>query len=323
LPLIPHSTYRAPWFINNGHLLSMYPSLIRKFDTDFYQRERIETPDDDFLDLDWSRIGSKRLAIVSHGLEGDSHRPYTIGMVKALNRGDWDVLAWNFRSCSGEINRQLRFYHSGSIEDLEAVIEHVLQLNLYPEIALVGLSMGGNLSLVYLGKKHKEIPYQIKKAVVFSVPCDLASSSRELARPKNVLYMKRFLNLLHVKVKAKMKLYPDKINNTDYASIKNFKQYDDRYTAPIHGFRNAEDYWQKCSSGQYIKFIRKPTLLVNAQNDPFLGEECYPYAEAEASNFVYLETPKSGGHVGFVHLNRQNEYWSESRAVQFLNTEDN
>jgi predicted alpha/beta-fold hydrolase len=304
--------------MQNGHLLSIYPSLIRKIDSDFYKRERIETPDDDFLDLDWATIGTNRLAIISHGLEGDSHRPYVLGMVMELLRKGWDALAWNFRSCSGEINRQLRFYHSGSIEDLELVINHVLRYCSYSEIALIGFSMGGNLTLVYLGKNYNKISKKISKAVVFSVPCNLKSSAIELAKRKNILYMRRFLNLLHEKIVTKMEIMPDKINDLDYHLIKNFRHYDDRYTAPIHGFQDAEDYWKKCSSGQFIPNICIPTLLVNALNDPFLGDECYPYEEASKSQYVFLETPKTGGHVGFINFNRQNRYWSEKRAVEFL-----
>ncbi len=320
MPLIDTSSYRPPLMFSNGHILSIYPSVFRKLSADFYTRERIETPDDDFLDLDWSRVGSDKLAIISHGLEGDSHRSYVVGMVRELNRHGWDVLAWNFRSCSGEMNRQLRFYHSGSIEDLEVVVNHALSQNRYKTIALTGFSMGGNLTLVYLGKKADILDSRIRKAVVFSVPCDLGSSAAQLAKKRNMIYMKRFLNLLHRKVQAKMAIMPERINDDDYHLIKNFRQYDDRYTAPIHGFKNAEDYWRKCSSRQFIPSIRIPTLIVNAHNDPFLGETCYPYREAGSSPSVFLETPKSGGHVGFIECNRDNRYWSEKRAVAFLNT---
>ena len=318
MPLIKHSTYRAPIFMKNAHLQTIYPSLFRKCDKEIYQRKRIFTNDDDFLDLDWSKIGSDNLVIISHGLEGNSTRAYVLGMVNTLNQNGWDALAWNFRSCSGEINRQLRFYHSGSINDLELVIQHALKLNMYQKIALVGFSMGGNLTLVYLGKKGNQVSKQIVKSVVFSVPCDLQSSSYELAKLKNKIYMKRFLNLLHQKIKSKMEFMPDQINNSDYNSIKNFKQYDDRYTAPIHGFKNAEDYWDKCSSKQFIPKIQTPTLIVNAKNDPFLGDKCYPIEEADKSKYVYLETPKEGGHVSFLSFNEDKSYWSEQRVVEFL-----
>jgi len=239
-------------------------------------------------------------------------------MARALNQNGWDVLAWNFRSCSGEINRQLCFYHSGSTDDLERVIQHATDKNIYSRIALIGFSLGGNVTLVYLGKKGSQLASEIVKSVVFSVPCDLRASSLELARPGNIIYMKRFLALLHKKIQAKMRLFPGQINDRGYRLIKNFHDYDARYTAPLHGFKNAEDYWATCSSQQYIPAIKIPTLIVNALNDPFLAGGCYPWEEASRSTTVTLETPKSGGHTGFVDFNKNHLYWSEKRAVGFL-----
>ena len=304
--------------MQNGHIQSIYPTLFRKLDTGFYERERIFTPDDDFLDIDWSRTGSNKLAIISHGLEGNSHRNYVVGMVKMLNRNGWDTLAWNYRSCSGEINRQLRFYNSGTIDDLESVIEHAVKTGYYKKIVLIGFSMGGNLTLLYLGNKGSRVDSKIERAVAFSVPCDLKVSTQELAKFKNKIYMRRFLSTLHQKIRAKMKLMPGLINDDDYHLIKNFKDYDDRYTAPLHGFKNAEDYWSKCSSNRFIPEIRVPTLIVNARNDPFIADSCYPVKEASNSKYVYLEVPKSGGHVGFIQFKKDKSYWSEERAIEFL-----
>jgi len=312
--------YAAPLLLPGGHMQTIYPSLFRRIDQSFYVRERIETPDDDFLDLDWVRKGSKKLAIISHGLEGSSHRPYVVGMASALNQAGWDVLAWNFRSCSGEMNRQLKFYHNGATDDLDLIIRHALETDRYQEIALVGFSMGGNLSLVYLGQQADQINRHITKSIVFSVPGDLKSSSIKLARPFNKIYMRRFLTSLHDKVRTKKKIFPDKIDDDDYHQIKNFKHFDDRYTAPIHGFGDAEDYWAQCSSNQFIPHIRISTLIINAANDPFLSEDCFPISETDQSNFVNLEISNAGGHVGFVSFNKGGVYWSEKRAVLFLNS---
>ena len=318
MPLIPHSTYRAPVLFHNGHLQTLYPSLARRVPGVRYQRERIETPDDDFLDLDWSRIGSRRIAILSHGLEGHTGRPYMLGMARALNRQGWDVLAWNYRGCSGEINRHLRFYHNGSIDDLDTVVRHALSSGRYDAAVLIGFSLGGNLTLVYLGSRGGLLDSRVRKAVVFSVPCDLAAGARQLARPRNSLYMRQFLVSLHEKIKKKMELMPGSITDDGYDRIRDFKEFDDRYTAPIHGFRDAEDYWTQCSSGRFIAEIRVPTLIVNALDDPFLADGCYPLPQAEQSGTVHLEMPRSGGHVGFVQFNRGGIYWSENRAVEFL-----
>ncbi len=318
MPVITRSSYRPPFLLRNGHLQTVLPSLFRNVPGNFYQRERIDTPDDDFLDLDWARTGSSRIAILSHGLEGNSHRHYMLGMARMLNQQGWDALAWNYRSCSGEPNRRLRMYHNGSIDDLDHVVEHALGTGRYDRLALIGFSLGGNLTLVFLGTKAADLDARIWKAVVFSVPCDLKAGALELARPRNRIYMNQFLRSLHGKIRAKMELLPGQIDDTGYERIRNFKDFDDRYTAPIHGFRDAEDYWARCSSGPFIPGIRIPSLIVNALDDPFLAGGCYPVREAAGSRFVHLEQPRHGGHVGFIQFNRDKSYWSERRAVEFL-----
>ncbi len=292
MPLIPHSSYRPPFLFRNGHLQTIYPALARTLPPDLYQRERITTPDDDFLDLDWARAGSDRLAVLCHGLEGSSHRHYMIGMARMLSRHGWDALAWNYRGCSGEVNRKLRTYHNGTIDDLDTVIMHALTGGKYRTAALVGFSLGGNLSLLYLGSKGSALDSRIRKAVTFSVPCDLAAGARELARLRNCIYMRDFLRSLHGKIKEKMKIMPGAISDGGYERIRSFKDFDDRYTAPIHGFRDAEDYWYQCSSGRFLSGVTVPTLIVNAVDDPFLAGGCYPVSEAEGSKYVHLELPR-------------------------------
>jgi len=318
MPIIETSSYRAPFLCNNGHVQTIFPSLIRRPSDGFYQRERIDTPDDDFLDIDWSRTGGSKLAIISHGLEGDSHRHYMLGMSRMLNRHGWDAAAWNYRGCSGEMNRQLRMYHNGAIDDLECIVRHVTRTGSYETIALIGFSLGGNLTLVYLGHHGATLDARIRRAVVFSVPCDLRAGALELARRRNTFYMRQFLRSLHRKIKSKARQYPGMIHAEGFHRIKNFKDFDDRYTAPIHGFKDAEDYWRRCSSGQFIPAIRVPTLIVNALDDPFLAAACYPIQAASDSDAVFLEMPASGGHVGFVQCNRDKRYWSEVRAMEFL-----
>ncbi len=312
-----NTNYTPPPFFKNGQLQTIFPPLFRKVTSVHYKRQRINTPDKDFIDIDWSRKGYKKLAIVSHGLEGNTHRAYVKGMVKALNDSGWDVLAWNYRSCSGEPNRQLRSYHNGVTDDFGVVIEHAKTAHVWNQIALVGFSLGGNLSLLYLGRES--VDPLIKKAVVFSVPCDLKASSKTLSKPSNLLYMKRFLVMLHKKIKAKMEILPGQINDKNYSKIKDFKGFDDRYTAPIHGFKDAEDYWEKCSSKPHIPKIKIPTLIINAKNDPFLPDACYPIKEVQKNPMVTLRMPESGGHVGFISFNKKSLYWSETQTVEFLN----
>ena len=318
MPIVAHSSYVSPCLLANGHLQTLLPSLFRKVRGVAYQRERIATPDGDFLDLDWAVKGTPRVAVIAHGLEGDSQQAYVLGMVKALARNGWDAVVWNARGCSGEPNRVLRFTHSGATEDLQTVISHLTDTRDYEEVALIGFSLGGNLTLKYLGERSLELHPRIKKAVTFSVPCDLRSGSLQLAGLTNQIYMRRFLRSLRQKVRAKMKVMPGKIDDRDYGQLRTFKDFDDRYTAPIHGFADAEDYWRQCSCRPALKNISIPTLLINARNDPFLAEPCYPIAEAGANPNLLLEMPASGGHVGFITFNPQGEYWSESRAISFL-----
>jgi uncharacterized protein len=311
-------SYKPQLLLFNKHLQTIYPSIFRKINCHFYQRERISTPDDDFLDLDWARTGSDKLVIISHGLEGNSKRSYAAGMARAFNQAGWDALAWNFRSCSGEINRQLRMYHSGTIDDLHLVIHHALSSG-YKELALIGFSMGGNQTLVYLAQQQFKVTDVISKAVVFSVPADLKSSAEKLAHWSNKIYMTRFIRFLGEKIKAKAEMFPQQISFKNYHQVKTFKDFDDRYTAPLHGFKDAEDYWTQCSSKQYITSIKTPTLIIAALNDPFLTAECIPNKEAGQNSHVTLETPAGGGHVGFASAYSSNHnYWSEERALAFV-----
>jgi predicted alpha/beta-fold hydrolase len=310
--------YKPPFILRNGHVQTLYPSLFRKVSGVNYQRHRIDTPDGDFLDLDWSRVGSRRLAVISHGLEGNSDRHYVRGMVKALNGEHIDALAWNYRGCSGEPNRLLRMYHNGVIDDLDWVVAHAVQTGRYDAIYLLGFSLGGNLSLLYLGKQAHDLSDRIRGAVVFSVPCDLTDSARQLDRRSNVIYMHKFLTSLHTKIKAKQHRFPEALDDTNYHRIKTFGQFDERYTAPLHGFKSARDYWTQCSSKPWLERIKVPTLIVNAADDPFLAGGCYPVQACRRNPRLTLEIPPYGGHVGFVAFNGNGRYWSEERALRFL-----
>jgi len=278
------------------------------------ERERIETPDGDFLDLDWNRDQrSQSLVIITHGLEGNSGNASVQGMAAAFHRTGWDTLAWNLRGCSGEMNRLLRTYHSGAWEDLQCVINHAA--GTYQNIVLVGFSIGGNLTLKYLGDHGAAIHPAIKGAVAFSVPCDLSSSARVLESRINSIYMNHFMRDLRRKIREKATAFPGGISTEGIDRIRTFREFDGTYTAPLNGFLSAEDYWAKASCKPSLRGIAVPTLLINALNDPFLGPECFPRSEAEANPHLYLEIPESGGHLGFLTLEK--EYWSETRAVEF------
>ena len=322
MPVLENSTYQPPLHLRWGHLQTIYPTLFRKLPEVPFERERIETPDGDFLDLDWYRRHSRRLVILTHGLEGDSSRVYVRGMAQAIQHAGWDALAWNFRGCSGEPNLKVHFYHSGATYDLDTVLKHAEQQRRYDQIDLIGFSMGGNITLKYLGEQGSDVSPMVGRAVAFSVPCDLASASTELAKISNKVYMRRFLRSLHEKIKMKMTAQPGCLDDSDYSRIKNFEQFDDRYTAPLHGFRDARDYWEQCSSKFYLDGIARPALLVSAKDDPFLSQSCYPIEEAKLSKFLFLEMTQFGGHVGFVDFPGDGSYWLERRAMAFLGGKD-
>lgn len=310
-------TYHPPLLVRNGHIHSIYPSLFRQVNDCPFLRERITTPDDDFLDLDWLANKHKRLVILSHGLEGHSRRPYILGMAKAASLQQWDVLAWNYRGCSGEPNKQLYSYHSGKTEDLECVINHAIKKG-YSEVALIGFSIGGNKTLLHIGREKQALPEQLIAAVALSVPCDLHSSSKHLAQWTHKLYMKNFLKSFKQKFKQKAILFPTQIDLKGYNRIKTFKEFDDRFTAPMNGFQSAEDYWFQSSSIYHLEKIAIPTLILNALDDPFLPPECFPIEQAKKNSYLHLEMPRYGGHIGFMPELKDDLYYSEQRALSFI-----
>ena len=316
MPVI-QSSYKAPFYLRNKHLSTIIPSMFRKVYGVDYVRERIATPDDDFLDLDWVENGSDRLMIVLHGLEGSSERHYSKGIVKHFVDHGWDGLAWNARSCSGEMNKQPRMYHHADISDLKTTIEHALRKNNYKDLVLVGSSMGGAIVLNYLIHASKPLPMQLRAAVALSAPIDVGGSARELEKSGNAFYLNRFLSKLKVKIAEKASMYPELINTEGLADIKLFSEFDNRYTAPLHGFDDANDFYDKASSKNYLSEINIPTLLLIAQNDPFMPESCYPYEEASTNENLYLEVPKHGGHVAFP-LKGIKSSWMEIRALEFV-----
>ncbi len=319
MPIIKKSTYQPPNVIfKNCHLNTIYASQLRKLNAVQYERERIATTDDDFIDLDWIYKDKSKVAIVCHGLEGSSDSRYVKGIASLLSENDWTICAYNYRGCSGEPNRQLRAYHSGATDDLEIVIQHVLS-NKYTEIVLVGFSLGGNLVLKYTGENGQNIHSEIKKTVALSTPIHLESSSDEINKSKNWIYLKRFMKKLRTKVVPKKALLIE--NGFDYEAIynaKSFVEFDELYTSKAQGFEDRIDYYTKASALQFIPGISIPTLLINAQDDSFLSPECFPKEVAKANDCFYLEIPKFGGHVGFTTFSKDNYLWSEKRVLEFI-----
>lgn len=312
-------SWDAPSNLGNGHIETLLPYLFRPIKKQAYQRERIDTPDGDFLDLDWVKSGCSKLLIISHGLESSSKAQYVQGMADYFRQNGFDVLAWNYRGCSGEINKTARYYHSGASEDLAVVVDHASSSDRYESISLIGFSLGGNLTLKYAGEQKGGLNKKIKSICVFSTPCYLKTSSHQLAKGFNRIYTQSFVKTLKQKVYAKRELLIKQgFDLSQVENIKTLARFDDLFTGPLHGFKDSTDYYEKCSSRYFIKKITVPALIVNAENDPFLSKECYPYEEVAENSLVTLEVPRHGGHVGFYQFGLKNVMWSELRALQFV-----
>ena len=313
-------TFKPPFLFKNYHTATIVPALFRRIKGVKYQRERIDTPDGDFLDLDFSVSGSKTIMIVLHGLEGNTQKAYVKGLVRIMNKAGIDAVAVNLRGCSEEDNRKFYSYHSGRTDDLHTVVNYLKNNYQYKNILLAGFSLGGNIVLKYAGEQAHSIFPEIKAVAAVSVPCDLKATAYNFLKKDNFLYQYRFIRSLKKKALVKIKRFPEYQHLEEkIKSCKTFFDFDNLITAPANGFKDAQDYWKKSSSKQYIPKITVPALLINALDDPFLPRECYPYKEADKNRKFRLITPEYGGHVGFVSrwlLNK--ELWHETVVLQFV-----
>lgn len=323
MPIVADCTYSPPFWLRGGNAQTVGVRLFCFVPHLPFVRERLELADGDCILVDWlfasgkTSERSKKVAVLSHGLEGDSTRSYMRAMALALTRRGWDVVSRNFRGCGGEMNRLPVLYHSGEVDDLDFVVRRVASEG-YLEAGLVGFSMGGNQLLKYLGERREDLPDVISGAAAVSVPCDLAACSVLLSQPRNYMYMAYFLRTLRRKMREKYEMFPDLFDISNIDSIRTFKEFDDAFTAPLNGFADAEDYWEKASCLRFLPEIAVPTLLINAQNDPFLSENCYPRREAEENPHLYLLMPEQGGHVGFPTIVGKTVGWLENVIVDFL-----
>ncbi|MGB3940820.1 MAG: alpha/beta fold hydrolase [Candidatus Manganitrophaceae bacterium] len=323
--------FEPAWWCPGPHLQTVWRWSFGERPLLPIRRERWETPDDDFLDLDFADpagliegeggIGSAVPTVLSlHGLEGSSRAKYILGMLREANRLGWRGVALNFRSCSGEINRQRRFYHSGETTDLDWVVRRLIDRFPGSPLFLIGFSLGGNVLLKWLGEQGERAPEPVRAAVAVSVPFDLAVSARAVDRGVSRIYGQVFLKTLKKKASIKARRYPGLVDPARIGRITSFAEFDDQVTAPIHGFRDGVDYWTSSSSKKFLDAIRRPVLLINARNDPFLPAESLPVKMVEQSEWLTADFPPSGGHVGFVEgpFPWSVSYWSEKRAMAFL-----
>jgi uncharacterized protein len=287
------------------------------------RRERVDTPDGDFVDLDWlaePAPAGAPLLLVLHGLEGCARSHYVTGVLGHARAAGWRGAALNFRSCSGEPNRRPRFYHSGDTGDLDHVVHLLLAREPSLRLGLVGISLGGNVLLKWLGEQGEATPHQVAGAVGISVPFDLEACARVLDRGlARHVYTASFLRTMRRKVVRKAQAFPGFVDLTAVRRARTFAAYDRAMTAPVHGFADEQDYWRRSSCAGYLARIRRPTLLIGALDDPFVPATALPSPSALPPG-VRLEVTPRGGHVGFVdgRWPWRVESWAERRAVAFL-----
>ncbi len=293
----PH--YLAPPWLPGGHAQTIWPLLI-KGPLPRYRRERWETPDDDFIDLDW--IGGKPGApcmVLFHGLEGSSHSHYARRLMHAVEERGWHGVVVHFRGCSGEPNRLPRAYHSGDSAEIDWVVRR-LHARGYPALFLAGVSLGGNAMLKWLAEQGAQARHLVDAAVAVSAPLDLAAANAALSSGFNLVYARHFLRTLIPAALAKDRRFPGRIDLQRTLASRTLRDFDDAVTAPLHGFLGADDYYARSSAGPLLSSVLTPTLLLNAANDPFLPRAALPLQERLPPP-VTLESPEHGGHVGFVH----------------------
>ncbi|TMI00964.1 MAG: alpha/beta fold hydrolase [Betaproteobacteria bacterium] len=307
--------YTAPWWLPGGHLQTIYPALHPPARVAL-RRERWETPDGDFIDVDFAgEPAAARLLVLFHGLEGCSDSHYARALAAHALSSGWRLAMPHWRGCSGEPNRKPRAYHSGDSEEVDWILRKFSS-----PVHAVGISLGGNALLKWLGERGDAARSIVRRAATVSAPIDLSAAGRALDRGINrEVYTRHFLSTLKPKSLAKLALFPGLCDRAKLRAARTFREFDDTVTAPLHGYRDADDYWRRASSGPWLERVRVPTLLLNARNDPFLPEHDLLAAARNAARSLVLEFPRTGGHAGFLAGPFPGRHdWLPRRLIEFL-----
>jgi predicted alpha/beta-fold hydrolase len=293
------AAYRAPPWLPGGHLQTIYPALWMPRPVVSYGRERWDTPDGDFIDLDWiAGPNESPLVVLFHGLEGCSNSHYALALMHGIRARGWRGVVVHFRGCSGEPNRLPRAYHSGDTEEVDWILRRLQHERAERPLYAAGVSLGGNVLLKWLGERGAAAAQLVTRACAVSAPVDLMSAGEALGRGFNLLYARYFLATLKVKSNSMLQSFPGLFDAERLRAARTLRAFDDVVTAPLHGFRDTDDYWTRASSKPLLKRIAVPTLMLNARNDPFLPERALPPPH-EVAPCVVCEFPEEGGHAGF------------------------
>ncbi len=316
-----HPDYQAPAWLPGGHAQTLWPLLIKPRRPDL-RRERWETPDGDFIDVDHlDGPADAPLLVLFHGLEGSSRSHYAISTALACRAIGWRFVLPHFRGCSGELNRRPRAYHSGDSAEIDWILHRLWQTNGQRQLHAAGVSLGGNALLKWAGEQGPAAAERVTGVAAMCAPLDLAACGHHLARGFNRVYTQHFLQTLKKISAARLQRFPGLFDAQRMQQAGNLWQFDDAVTGPVHGFAGADDYWARSSAKPFLKSIAVPTLVVNPKNDPFLPAEHLPMAH-EAGPGVRLEQPETGGHVGFVSGPFPGRLdWLPQRLLHFFNFE--
>ncbi|HSD99972.1 MAG TPA: alpha/beta fold hydrolase [Burkholderiales bacterium] len=318
--------YRAPWWLPGGNAQTVYAALATPWPRVAYHRERWDTPDGDFIDLDWidppslathhSSLGDPPLVVLFHGLEGSSRSHYALALMAAVRDRGWRGVVVHFRGCGGELNRLPRAYHSGDSAEVDWILRRLRPRN--PRLFAVGVSLGGNALLKWLGETGASAAAVLDGAAAVSAPVDLMAAGDALDRGFNLVYVRHFLSSMKRKSLAKLARYPGLFDAARVRAAGTLREFDDIVTAPLHGFRNTDDYWTRASAKPWLRTIEVPALVLNARNDPFLPASALP-APHDAAPSVLLEQPPDGGHAGFVSGRFPGDLgWLPARVLGFF-----
>ncbi len=315
--------YIAPTWLPGGNAQTIYPYLIRPARTVTYRRERWELNDGDFIDVDWvDGTTGNPFVVFFHGLEGGSCSHYAINIMRTLQELGWHGIVIHFRGCSGVPNRLPRAYHAGDSAEVDWILKRIVQQNALFDsnqpLYTIGVSLGGNVLLKWLGEQGEYANKLVAGAVTISVPLDLTAAGSALDSGFNQLYTRHFLSTLKYKALEKLDRFPGLLDANAILSCSTLHQFDNSVTAPLHGFRNTEDYWRQSSSKPWLEHIRVPTLVINARNDPFMPASVLP-TQKDVSSAVTLEFPEEGGHAGFMNAPFPGKLtWLPKRVMSFF-----